>query len=151
MTFGGWDHHSEVIQNQEYMLMVLSNAISELFSGLQEIGMEDKVTLFTISDFARTLTSNGNGSDHAWGGNTIVAGGAVNGKDIYGTFPDLYLNNNPLMVSPRGNLIPTTSTDEYFAELALWFGVSPNDLHLILPNIGQFYDVNSGVNPLGFL
>ncbi len=151
MTFGGWDHHSEVIQNQEYMLMVLSNAISELFSGLQEIGMEDKVTLFTISDFARTLTSNGNGSDHAWAGNTIVAGGAVNGKDIYGSFPDLYLDNNPLMVSPRGNLIPTTSTDEYFAELALWFGVSPNDLHLILPNIGQFYDVNSGVNPLGFL
>lgn len=151
MTFGGWDHHNEVINNQQYMLGVLSNAISELFSGLQEIGMEDKVTLFTISDFARTLTSNGNGSDHAWGGNAIVAGGAVNGKEIYGTFPDLYVNNNPLVVSPRGNLIPTTSTDEYFAELALWFGVSPSDLHLILPNIGQFYDVNSGVNPIGFL
>lgn len=151
MTFGGWDHHNEVIENQEYMLGVLSTAISQLFSGLQEIGMEDKVTLFTISDFARTLTSNGNGSDHAWGGNAIVAGGAVNGKDIYGSFPDLYLDNNPLVVSQRGNLIPTTSTDEYFAELALWFGVSPNDLHLILPNIAQFYDVNSGVNPLGFL
>lgn len=151
MTFGGWDHHSEVIENQEYMLMVLSNAITELFSGLSEIGMQDNVTLFTISDFARTLTSNGNGSDHAWGGHAIVAGGAVNGKDIYGSFPDLYLNSNPLVVSPRGNLIPTTSTDAYFAELALWFGVSPNDLHLVLPNIGQFYNVNSGTNPLGFL
>lgn len=151
MTFGGWDHHNEVLDNQLYMLGVLSTAISELFSGLQEIGMQDNVTLFTISDFARTLTSNGNGSDHAWGGHAIIAGGAVNGKEIYGSYPDLYLSNNPLVVSPRGNLIPTTSTDEYFAELALWFGVSPNDLQLILPNIGQFYDVGSGVNPLGFL
>jgi len=151
MTFGGWDHHDEVLNNQLYMLGVVSNAISEFFSGLQEIGMENNVTLFTVSDFARTLTSNGNGSDHAWGGNAIVAGGAVNGKDIYGSFPDLYLQDNPLVVSNRGNLIPTTSTDEFFAEMALWFGVSPNDLHLILPNIGNFYDVNSGVNPLGFL
>lgn len=151
MTIGGWDHHNELLNSQQFLLGVVSNAISELFSGLQEISMQDNVTAFTISDFARTLTSNGNGSDHAWGGNAIVAGGAVNGKDIYGTFPDLNLDGNPLVVSPRGNLIPTTSTDAFFAELALWFGVSPNDLHLILPNIGEFYDVNSGVNPLGFL
>ena len=151
MTFGGWDHHNEVLLNQEYMLNVVSTAISELFEGLEEIGMQDKVTLFTTSDFGRTLTSNGKGSDHAWGGNAIVAGGAVNGQDIYGSYPDLYLEDNPLVVSPRGNLIPTTSTDEYFAELALWFGVSPNDLSLILPNIAEFYDPNSNTNPLGFL
>lgn len=151
MTLGGWDNHNEVLNNQLFRLGVVSDAISEFFSALGEIGMEDNVTLFTISDFARTLTSNGNGSDHAWGGNAIVAGGAVNGKEIYGDFPDLYLTDNPLVVSPRGNLIPTTSTDEYFAELALWFGVSPNDLSLILPNIGQFYDTSSGINPLGFL
>lgn len=151
MTFGGWDHHDEVIQNQEYMLGVVSAAISEFMAALTEIGMQDKVTLFTISDFARTLTSNGNGSDHAWGGNTIVAGGAVKGKEIYGQFPDLYLDDNPLVVSNRGNLIPTTSTDLYFAELALWFGISPFDLSIILPNIGNFYDINSSSPPMGFL
>ncbi len=150
MTFAGWDHHDEVLNAQNSMLNTVSNAISEFFAALDEIGMADKVTLFTISDFARTLTSNGNGSDHAWGGNQIVAGGAVNGQDIYGTFPSLDLTS-PLMVSSRGNIIPTTSTDEFFAELALWFGVAPSDLHLILPNIGNFYSVGSGSMPLGFL
>ncbi len=151
MTFGGWDHHDELINNQEYMLGVVSDAISEFQAGLVEIGMQDKVTLFTISDFARTLTSNGNGSDHAWGGNCMVSGGAVNGKEIYGQFPSLALDGNPLVVSNRGNLIPTTSADEYFATMALWFGLSPFDLSIVLPNIGNFYNVNSGVSPLGFL
>jgi len=151
-TFGGWDHHDEVLNNQEYMLGVLSAAIDEFFQALDEIGMKDKVTLFTVSDFGRTLTSNGNGSDHAWGGNSIVAGGAVNGKEIYGNYPDLYLNGNPLMTSnDRGRIIPTTSTDEYFAEMALWFGVPASDLHLVLPNISEFYSPGSLNMPLGFL
>jgi uncharacterized protein (DUF1501 family) len=151
MTFGGWDHHNEVLNNQEYMLGVVSRAIGDLYTALGEIGLEEKVTTFTISDFARTLTSNGNGSDHAWGGNAIVAGGAVNGGDVYGDYPDLYVKDNPLMVSRRGNLIPTTAADEFFAELILWFGVSPNDLSIILPNINNFYSPNSRQAPLGFI
>lgn len=151
MNMGGWDHHDDVLPSQQVMLGQLNNAISEFYTSLEELGVEDKVTIFTISDFGRTLTSNGNGSDHAWGGNTIVAGGAVNGKDIYGSYPDLHLSGNPLVVSNRGNLIPTTAADLYFAELALWFGVQPSDLPLILPNISNFYNINSGVNPLGFL
>ncbi|MEY3053382.1 MAG: hypothetical protein RLY31_3167 [Bacteroidota bacterium] len=151
VTYGGWDHHDEVIENQEYMLGVVSAAVSEFMTALTELGVENDVTLFTISDFARTLTSNGNGSDHAWGGHTFVAGGAVQGREIYGTYPDLHLSGNPLVVSNRGNLIPTTSADQYFAEMALWFGVAPSDLSTILPNIGYFYDVSSGTSPLGFL
>jgi len=151
MTFGGWDHHNEVINNQEYMLGVVSRAVGDLFSALGEIGLTDKVTLFSISDFARTLTSNGNGSDHAWGGNVLVAGGAVNGGDVYGQYPDLYIADNPLMISRRGNLIPTTAADEYFAELIRWFGVSPSELETILPNIRNFYSPESGQSPIGFL
>ncbi|MCR9289811.1 MAG: DUF1501 domain-containing protein [Bacteroidetes bacterium] len=150
MTIGGWDHHNELLANQEFLLAVVSNAIKEFFDALKEVGLENDVTLFTVSDFARTLTSNGKGSDHAWGGNSIVAGGAVNGKKIYGDYPDLYLSGNDLIINGRGNLIPTTSADEYFAELALWFGVSPSDLHLILPNITNFYSPG-GSAPLGFL
>ena len=153
VTLGGWDHHDEVLQNQQFLLGIVDNAIKEFFDALTEIGMEDNVTLFTISDFARTLTSNGNGSDHAWGGNMMVAGGAVKGKKIYGEYPSLNLAGNPLMIDNRGNLIPTTSADEYFAELALWFGVSPNDLSIIFPNLSNFY-VPEGfpiITPLGFL
>ena len=148
MTFGGWDHHDEVLNNQEFMLGVLSKAIKQFYDALDEIDptMRDKVTLFTISDFARTLTTNGNGSDHAWGGNMMVAGGAVKGKNFYGTYPDLNLASD-LMVSQRGNLLPTTSSDQVFAELARWFGVSESDLTTnVLPNFNRF-----DTNPMGFL
>ncbi len=152
VTMGGWDHHDEVLNNQQYMLGVVSNAISEFFAALEEVetGFSDKVTLFTVSDFARTLTSNGNGSDHAWGGHALIAGGAVNGQEMYGTYPSLDLGSN-LMTDDRGRTIPTTSADEYFAELALWFGVQPSELGMILPNIGNFYSASSNQMPIGFM
>ena len=149
VNFGGWDHHDEVLDNQLEMLGVLSDAFGEFNTALEELGLEDCVTTFSVSEFARTLTSNGNGTDHAWGGNVMVMGGKVNGGDMYGTYPDLALNG-PRIVSD-GVVLPETSTDEYFAELALWFGVSPTELPTLFPNIGNFYDTGSGELPLGFL
>jgi uncharacterized protein (DUF1501 family) len=146
---GGWDHHDEVLVNQELMLPVVSAALNEFQSALVELGVESDVTTFTASDFGRTLTSNGRGSDHAWGGNHIVMGGAVRGGEIYGRYPSLY-QGNPLDTG-RGRLIPTTSVDEYFAELALWFGVPRQDLEIVLPNIRRFYDPSSSAPPLGML
>lgn len=147
-TFGGWDHHDEVLNNQVFMLGVVSRAIDQFYRALDEADpdLRNKVTLFTISDFARTLTTNGNGSDHAWGGNMIVAGGAVSGRSVYGTYPALNLGSE-LMVSQRGNLLPTTAADQVFAELARWFGVSETDLNdYVLPNFKRF-----DTNPMGFL
>lgn len=152
ITIGGWDNHDELTNAQEFNLAIVSNAIAEFFHALDSINMSDKVTLFSISDFARTLTTNGNGSDHAWGGNAIVAGGAVNGAEVYGQFPSLALGNvNPLVLNNRGNLIPTTSADEYFAELALWFGLPPSELGTVFPNLSNFYSYSMGNNPIGFL
>jgi len=138
-TFGGWDHHDEVLGSQGQMLPVLSDALGEFYDALAYLGKQDDVVTFTISDFGRTLSSNGNGSDHAWGGNQLIMGGAVDGGKIQGTYPSLQLANNPLNIDERGRLIPTTSVDEFYAELALWFGVSPNDLNYILPNLSNFY------------
>ena len=107
------------------------------------------MTTFTASDFGRTLTSNGNGSDHAWGGNVMVMGGAVKGGQIYGKYPSLALNS----VDDVGGaiMLPTISTDEYFVELSKWFGVANGDLSYVLPNIGNFYEVNSNDLPIGFM
>lgn len=149
VTYGGWDHHDETINAMDAMLQPLDQGLSAFQSAMQELNLEQNVTTFTSSDFARTLSSNGRGSDHAWGGNAFVMGGAVNGGSIYGTYPSLALGN-PLDVG-RGVLMPTTSLDNYFAELALWFGVAPTELSSILPNIGRFYDVNSGSKPMGFM
>ena len=147
VTIGGWDHHDNVIGNQNTMLPIVSNALSEFNDALGEIGVHDNVITFTISDFGRTLTTNGNGSDHAWGGNQMIMGGPINGGQIYGDFPSLALENNDLNLSNRGRLIPTTSVDEFYAELALWFGASPNDLDYILPNLCNFYSSSDCTQP----
>ena len=137
-TFGGWDHHDDVLNNQAAMLPLLDNALSEFNDAMSELGLTNDVVTFTISDFARTLTSNGNGSDHAWGGNQIIMGGPITGQTIYGDYPSLDLNG-PLNLSDRGRILPKVSIDEFYAEIALWFGVSPNDLGYILPNLCNFY------------
>ncbi len=149
VRYGGWDHHDNLIQRQNQQLPPISNALSEFAAALEEINAFDQVTTFSMSEFARTLTSNGNGSDHAWGGNVIVMGGSVQGGQIYGKYPSLELGN-PLDLG-RGRLIPTMSNDEYFGELAMWFGTSPSELSTIFPNIGNFYDIGSGVAPIGFM
>lgn len=149
LNYGGWDHHNAVLDYQAEMLPVLSRALGEFQSALAEINMEHEVTTFTISDFARTLTSNGDGTDHAWGGHTMVMGGDVNGGRIYGEYPSLELGN-PLDVG-NGIMIPTTSADEYFGELALWFGVSPSETKELFPHLSNFYNPQSGNPPLGFL
>ncbi len=149
VMLGGWDHHDEVLDNQMAMLSLVSQAMSQFNSALKEMGMENNVTTFTASDFGRTLTSNGQGSDHAWGGNHMVMGGAVRGQRIFGEYPQLY-EDNPLDTG-RGRLIPTTSCDEYFGELALWFGVDPSELETVFPNIGRFYSPSSNGMPIGFL
>lgn len=156
VNLGGWDHHSGVLNLQGAMLPQISQAIGAFYNQLVAMNMQDKVTLFTASDFGRTLTSNGQGSDHAWGSNQFVVGGSVKGKKIYGQFPSLALNpdtgpeQNPLDTG-SGRLIPTTSCDQFFAELALWLGVSPTDLPLVLPNIGNFYTPSASNPPLGFM
>ena len=147
VEFGGWDHHDEVLLNQQTMLPVVSHALSEFASALTELGVADAVTTFTASDFGRTLSSNGRGSDHAWGGNHMVMGPAVAGGDIYGRFPNLFPGND--LDTGRGRLIPTTSVDQYFAQLAVWFGVPTADLDVVFPNIRRFWTPGSSTPPLG--
>jgi len=156
VQWGGWDHHDDVLGNQAAMLPQISAAIGAFYNALVALGVADKVTLFTASDFGRTLTSNNRGSDHAWGSNQLVVGGAVNGQRIFGQYPSLTINPdvgpevNPLDTG-RGRFIPTTSCDQFFAELALWLGVSPTNLPLVLPNIGNFYNTLGGTPPVGFM
>jgi uncharacterized protein (DUF1501 family) len=155
LNYGGWDHHDEVLVNTANMLPVLSQAVGAFYNALELIGMQNQVTLFLASDFGRTLTSNGRGSDHAWGGNMFVVGGAVSGQRIYGYYPvDLEHPQAPGvgdLDTGRGRLLPTTSVDSYFAEMALWLGVPRGSMPFVLPNIGNFIDVSGTAAPIGFL
>ena len=151
VSVGGWDHHDDLISRQAGMLPMVSGALAAFYNATKELGCENEVTTFTASDFARTLTTNGDGSDHGWGGNHIVMGGAVNGSHVYGEYPQSLLSANNNLDVGRGRMIPTTSVDEYNAELANWFGV-PNDssMESVLPNVRNFFGAGSTL-PLGFM
>ncbi|MBP6795464.1 MAG: DUF1501 domain-containing protein [Saprospiraceae bacterium] len=149
LHYSGWDHHDELLDNQRSMLQTLDTAIDSFQKSVQELNIADNVVTFTMSEFARTLSSNGNGTDHAWGGNAMVIGNPVKGKQIYGNFPSLTLKSN--IDLGNGVLIPELPNDLYFAELALWFGLRPNDLHDVFPNLGNFYAKGSTKAPIGFL
>lgn len=149
IRFEGFDNHDELLNNHQALMAALDTAMGEFQAALAEMGLEDSVTTFTISDFARTLVSNGNGTDHAWGGNVLVMGGGVNGQDVYGSYPSLALDTN--IELGGGVIIPQISTDEYFAELALWYGIPKTDLPILFPNIGNFYNVMSSQPPIGFM
>ena len=149
VTLGGFDHHDYLLDYHTRDLRRVSRAIGSFYAAIKELKLEKQVTTFTISEFARTLTSNGDGSDHAWGGTSMVVGGSLNGNKMYGKYPNLKLNDD--LDIGNGVFVPTTSTDEYFAELALWFGVSKNELPTIFPGIKNFYSLSNANLPLGFM
>ncbi len=108
--------------------------------------MEQNVTAFTHSDFGRTLTSNGDGSDHAWGGIQLVVGGAVRGGQIYGDYPLLQIGSAQDVGG--GRFIPTVSADQYAATLASWFGVTEPDTRRCRPEYRQLHRPESGIHGL---
>jgi uncharacterized protein (DUF1501 family) len=145
----GWDTHAAQLSNaapntgaHANLLAQISAGIDSFYTSMTNLGIADQVTLFTASDFGRTLRSNGDGSDHGWGNHQIVVGGAVKGGDIYGKMPTLVVDGPD--DTSQGRWIPTTSVDEYAATLATWFGVSATDLPTVLPNIGRFAKPNLG-------
>ncbi|MFK8114603.1 MAG: DUF1501 domain-containing protein [Rubripirellula sp.] len=158
LSHGGWDNHDELIVNQGGNLAVVSQAMKSFQDAMDGLGLTENVVTFTASDFARTLSSNGRGSDHAWGGNQMVMGGPVTGGQIHGHFPDSLVSPNaPNSLGGydlnlgRGRLLPTTSVDQMAAELAMWYGIAnDNAMEGILPNIRNF--LGAGTNyPIGFL
>ena len=144
-SIGGFDTHGSQSWQHWDLLRQVSQALAAFYDATIELGMPDKVTSFTLSDFGRTLQPSGSGSDHGWGNHHLIMGGAVKGGNVYGAFPTMALGG-PDDSGARGALIPTTSTDQYGATLASWFGVPTAQLGSVFPNIGNF-----AASDLGFL
>ncbi len=142
VSMGGFDTHGSLMRDQPALMAGVAQSINYFLSVLRDMGLENQVTLFTGSDFGRTLTSNGSGSDHGWGGHHFVAGGAVKGRDIYGRFPITALGSTDDVGS--GRLLPSTSVTAYAATLARWMGLSASDIAMALPNIGNFSGTDLG-------
>ncbi len=140
--FGGWDTHGAQNARHPALLSTLSQAMGAFYRATDYLGLANQVTTFTAADFGRTLTSNGDGSDHGWGGHQLVMGGAVNGNRIYGQMPEYRIEGSA--DSGRGRIIPTTSVDQFGATLARWYGLSESDLADVFPNLSAFESSNLG-------
>ncbi len=146
---GGYDLHAAQVDPTNpdngahaTLFQQLSQALNAFYNATVELGVANQVTTFTASDFGRTYSSNGSGSDHGWGNHQLIVGGAVQGGDIYGKMPTLTIGGPD--DTGRGRWVPSTSVDEYSATLASWFGVSATNLPTVLPNIGRFAHPNLG-------
>ena len=148
---GGYDTHQSQMPSHANLTAELANAMRAFYQTTQSMGMQDNITTFTCSDFARTFTPNGTdanaGADHAWGGHAMVMGGAVKGQRLYGRFPQLLIGTGDDAGKNRGRWIPTTSVDQYAAVLARWFGVDSNSMEAIFPNLPRFDDPLTSSRP----
>jgi uncharacterized protein (DUF1501 family) len=136
VSLGGWDHHDDLAERHPVLLAEVADALAAFDAAMIELGVSDKVTAFTASDFGRTLASNGDGSDHGWGSFHFVTGGAVQGRRFFGSAP-MPGNNGPDDVG-QGRMLPTMAVDQLAATLAGWMGVSNGELATVVPNIGSY-------------
>jgi len=145
VQLGSFDTHDGQAPTHARLLTQLGQAL-EYFDGLmQSAGIGNNVTTFTASDFGRTLTCNSDGTDHGWGSHHFVVGGAVQGHDMYGTYPVVGVDQANDVGA--GRLIPTTAVDQYAGTLARWFGLSDGQIRTVFPNFANF-----GSSPyLGFM
>jgi uncharacterized protein (DUF1501 family) len=157
VSLGGFDLHDNLLAGHITNMTRVSEAMTAFYQTTFNLGVAGQVTAFTASDFGRTLTSNGDGSDHGWGSHHFVVGGAVKGKAFYGTPPPVSVGSGTGVEDQshvgQGRLLPSASVDQYAATLASWFGVEPTELAGILPNLRNFGAPNAVDYPinLGFL
>ena len=136
VSIGGFDTHDNLLQDHPALMGQVGPALTAFQAAMTELGVADLVTTFTASDFGRTLTTDGDGSDHGWGSMHFVLGGAVRGRAFYGT-PPVIANNGPDDVG-QGRLLPALAVDQFGATLGKWFGVSDTELATVMPNLANF-------------
>ncbi|QLG88564.1 DUF1501 domain-containing protein [Chitinibacter bivalviorum] len=136
VQIGGFDLHDDLVQKHPVLLKSINDALLAFQNALTAMSVQNNVTTFTASEFGRTLSSNGDGSDHGWGGHHLVMGGAVKGGKIWGPLLEPVVDG-PVDIG-QGRIIPHFATDQLAWELAKWFGASDSDRDLILPTMSNF-------------
>lgn len=130
----GFDTHDSQNADLPALLGELSQSLLAFDQVMQSLTLDQSVTTFTASEFGRTLSNNGNGTDHGWGGHHFVIGGAVSGGRVFGELPPLDLEDTRLNVG-QGRIVPTLSVDQYAATLSRWYGLDDSLRGTVFPNL----------------
>ncbi|MGN6830641.1 DUF1501 domain-containing protein [Paucibacter sp. M5-1] len=136
VQMGGFDTHANQMRDQPTQMAQVAQSINYFMAALNSLGLQNSVTLFTASDFGRTLLSNGDGSDHGWGSHHFVAGGAVRGGAMYGQFPSTALGTADDIGS--GRLLPTMAVSQMAGSMAAWMGLNASEQMQVLPSLANF-------------
>ena len=136
VSLGGWDTHNGQLDDLPVLIATLDEALSAFYDSTVRLGVANDVTTFTTSEFGRTLNSNGEGTDHAWGGHHFVMGGDIAGGQIFGNMPNLIIDGPQDF--GRGRLVPEIAVEQMAAPMATWFGVPSGELDTVFPNLNEF-------------
>mmetsp|Transcript_9479 Transcript_9479/g.20334 ORF Transcript_9479/g.20334 Transcript_9479/m.20334 type:complete len:176 (+) Transcript_9479:1-528(+) len=133
----GYDTHNNNLPRLKSLLDDLDQGLKCFSDELKAQGMWKNTTVLVASDFGRSLTSNGLGTDHGWGGNYMVLGGAVKGSQILGEHPNDLTDESPINIG-RGRVLPTVPWDSVWNAVAQWMGVDDTRIKDVLPNLSKF-------------
>jgi uncharacterized protein (DUF1501 family) len=149
VSLGGFDNHGDqfgrsgangpksLLSGMHFdLLRTLDEALRVFHDATVAMGVSNQVTTMTMSDFGRTLKSNGQGSDHGWGAHHLVMGGAVNGARFVGQMPPVALDTS--VDVGQGRLLPTTASETFAASCVQWLGATNSELDTIFPNLNRF-------------
>ena len=137
VELGGFDTHTSAKEVVQLKLNDINAALTAFVDEMRLRGVWNGTAVVTASDFARTLDSNGAGTDHAWGGNYVLLGGGVSGGTIHGQYPTSFLSSNEVTVL-RNRLMPTTSWEAVWHGIAQWLDVPAAQMGYVLPNAANF-------------
>jgi uncharacterized protein (DUF1501 family) len=140
VELNGFDNHQKLLSDHSSRMVELNAALKAFRDVLVAQGDFDKTLSYVTSEFARTFTANGDdseaGTDHGWGGHTLVMGDMVDGGKFFGQHPDLLLSGD--LDTGRGRWIPTTANTQISAVIANWMGVGTADLNELFPTLDNF-------------
>jgi uncharacterized protein (DUF1501 family) len=119
---GGFATKQDQLNQQPRLFAELDAALVAFHRAVGQLGMGESVTVYTDTEYNRTLAPNQvGGTDQAWGGHHLVLGGSTLGGQIYGKFPSLEIGGAD-DADGKGTWIPSTSSAQYAATLAHWYG-----------------------------
>lgn len=147
---GGWDTHTDqgVLVEGAYGGRVrdLSDCIAAFLQDLDVAttdggNWKDRTVVMTMGEFGRRVFDNNDaGTDHGWGGNMLVAGGAsVNGGQLYGNFLGLGAGQ----IFQNADVFVTTDYRNVFSEVLI--------RHLANPELGSILPGFVDYDPLGVI